>query len=172
MTKIKSFDELFSSIREALDQPLTVNWYKSPTNWVGVFNTSYNEYNIVISKEDYDIWKYKFFIKKNDKLSTKLTGLNYDVYKVLSTIYKSAYYFIDEMNPNGIIFGSENDSPTRIKFYSRFSNECSNKYKYMLYETSFGDNDINPTLYVLYKKLTPDELYSVIKKVTDDEIGI
>lgn len=120
MAEIKSFDELFSNIREALDQPLTVNWYKSPTNWVGVFNTSYNEYNIVISKEDYDIWKYKFFIKNNGELSTKLT---------------------------------------------------SKKYKYMLYETSFGDNDINPTLYVLYKKLTPDELYSVIKKVTD-EIGI
>lgn len=169
--KIKSFVKLFDNIKEALDQPLPVKWVKSSTNWVGIFNTDNNEYNIVISKEDYDIWKYKFFIKKDGKLSTKLTDL-YIVYKVLYTIYKSAYDFIDEVNPNGIIFGAENDSPTRVKFYSRFSNECSRKYKYILYETAFGNNDINPTLYVLYRKLTPDELYNVIKKITDEEIGI
>ena len=63
--EIKSFDELFNNIQEALDQPLSVKWIKTSTNWVGIFYTEKEEYNIVISKEDYDVWKFKFFIKKN-----------------------------------------------------------------------------------------------------------
>lgn len=172
MKNIKSFDDLFDNIAEALDQPLPVKWIKSPTNWVGVFSTNENEYNIVISNQEFDVWKFKYFIKKENKLSTELTNLNYDVFKVLSTIYKSIYDFIDELDPNGIIFGAENDSPTRVKLYSRFSSECSKKYGYKVYTKAYGNDDVNPTLYVLYRTLSPDELFSVVKKVTDEELGI
>lgn len=172
MKNIKSFDDLFDNITEALDQPLPVKWIKSPTNWVGIFDTTENEYNIVITKEDYDVWKYKYYLKKEGKLSTKLTNLNYDVYKVLSTINRSVYDFIDEVSPNGLIFGAENDSPTRVKFYSKFSNNCSKKYGYRLYTKAHGQSDVNPTLYILYHKLSPEELFTVMKRVTDDELGL
>jgi hypothetical protein len=42
------------------------------------------------------------------------------------------------------------------------------KYGYTLYEASHGDKDINPTIYVLYHKLNPDELFEVI----DSEVRI
>lgn len=170
--KIKSFEELFKNINESLESPIEVNWIKTNTHWVGSFNTDKNNYRIVISNEMNDIWKFKYFLKSNSGLSVKMTELNYDVWKVLSTIYKSVYDFIDEVNPNGIIFGADNDSSTRVKFYSTFSDKCSKKYNYKKYEKSFGEEEVNPTIYVLYRELTPDELYKIIEKVTNDELGL
>ena len=97
--KIKSFEELFKNINESLESPIEVNWIKTNTHWVGSFNTDKNNYRIVISNEMNDIWKFKYFLKSNSGLSVKMTELNYDVWKVLSTIYKSVYDFIDEVNP-------------------------------------------------------------------------
>ena len=172
MSKIKSFDELFDNIKESLDNPLPIKWTKLSTDWVGVFNTDNNEYNIVISLQDYDVWKFKYFIKKDNRLSIKLTNFNYDTFKVLSTIYKSIYEFIDEVHPNGLIFGAENDSPNRVKLYSNFCKKCSEKYEYKLYETSFGKEEVNPTLYVLYHELNKKELYLICKKVIDEEMNL
>lgn len=170
--KIKSFDELFIGIKEALDHPISVDWIKTTTNWVGNFSTDNNQYVIIISKQDYGIWKFKYFLKENGRLSVKLTKYRYDVFKVISTIRKSVYDFIDEVNPNGLIFGADNDSYTRVKFYSRFSDECVEKYNYKLYKSSFGSDEVNPTIYVLYYKLDPEELYDIIKKISDDEMGV
>ena len=166
--KIKSFEELAKGIKEALDSPIEVKWNKLKSDWIGTFQTDKNEYNITIQEQKYDIWKYKFFFVENDKLSIKMTNYNYDTFKVLATIYKSAFDFLDEVKPNGIIFGADNDSPNRVKLYTKFSNECVNKYGYTLYEASHGDKDINPTIYVLYHKLNPDELFEVI----DSEVRI
>ena len=44
-----------------------------------------------------------------------MTKFDYDVFKVISTIYKSIFEFIDEVSPNGLIFGADNDSKTRVK---------------------------------------------------------
>lgn len=166
--KIKSFEELTKGIKEALDSPIEVKWNKLKSDWIGTFQTDKNEYNITIQEQKYDIWKYKFFFVENDKLSIKMTNYNYDTFKVLATIYKSAFDFLDEVKPNGIIFGADNDSPNRVKLYTKFSNECVKKYGYTLYEASHGDKDINPTIYVLYHKLNPDELFEVI----DSEVRI
>jgi len=170
--KIKSFDELFTNIKEALDSPIKVNWIKTKMDWIGSFNTDKNTYSIIISKQDYDIWKFKYFLEKEGKLSIKMTKFDYDVFKVISTVYKSAFDFIEEVNPNGLIFGADNDSPTRVKFYSKFSNDCVEKYNYKLYESSFGNEKVNPTLFVLYYELTNKELYNIIKKITEEEFGI
>lgn len=170
--RIKSFDELTKGIKESLDSPIEVRWNKLESDWIGTFQTDENEYKIIIQEQKYDIWKYKFFFVKNDTLSIKMTNYNYDTFKVLSTIYKSLFDFLDETKPNGIIFGADNDSPTRVKLYTKFSNECVEKYGYTLYETSYGDKDINPTIYVLYHELNPDELFDIIKLVIDSEAGI
>lgn len=163
--------KFLKKIQEVLDNPLSVNWIKTDSNWVGIFNTTENQYNIVITKIKYDVWKFKFFIKINNMLSVELTDNRYDTWKVLSTINKSVYYFIDEVKPNGIIFGANNDSKSRVKLYSKFANECSNKFKYKKYEFSFGQDDINPTVYLIYKVLTEDEIFDIIKIVTDDEVN-
>lgn len=170
--RIKSFDELTKGIKESLDSPIDIKWNKLESDWIGTFQTDKNEYNIIIQKQKYDIWKYKFFFVNNDKLSIKMTNYNYDTFKVLATIYKSLFDFLDEIKPNGIIFGADNDSPTRIKLYTKFSNECVEKYDYILYEKSYGDKVVNPTIYVLYHKLNPNELLEVIKIVIDSELKI
>ncbi len=170
--KIKSFKELTKCIKEALNSPIEVKWNKLESDWVGTFQTDKNEYSIIIQEQKYGIWKYKFFFVKNNKLSIKMTNYKYDTFKVLSTVYKSLFDFLDEVKPNGIIFGSDNDSPTRVKLYTKFSNECVKKYGYTLYETAYDDEDINPTIYVLYYKLNPDELFDVIKIVIDTEARI
>lgn len=170
--KIKSFEELTKGIKESLDSSIEVKWNKLKSDWIGTFQTDKNEYNITIQEQKYDIWKYKFFFVENDKLSIKMTDYNYDTFKVLATIYKSAFDFLDEVKPNGIIFGADNDSPNRVKLYTKFSNECVKKYGYTLYEASHGDKDINPTIYVLYHKLNPDELFDVMKLVIESEARI
>jgi len=158
------------NIQETLNNPLNIKWVKTETDWIGSFLTTKNEYNIVISKINYDIWKYKFFIKNNNMLSVELTDYNYDSWKVLSTINKSIYDFVEEVKPNGIIFGANNDSKSRVKLYSKFSNDLSVKFGYKKYEFSFGENKINPTVYLIYKILNDEQIFEVIKRITDDEI--
>lgn len=166
MSRISSFDELFNKIEEAFNSPLPIKWIKTSTNWEGSFTTNNNDYCISVSMEKYDIWKYKFFSKKNG-ISVKLTNHNYDNFKVLATIRKGISEFLDEVNPNGIIFGADNDSPKRVKIYTIFSNDCVREYGYNLYESGFDDKEINPTIFVLYREATPDELFDVI----GDEAG-
>jgi len=170
--KIKSFKEVIKIISESLDSPIEVKWNKLQYIWEGIFYTENSEYTILIEEQKYNIWKYKFFHVKNDKLSVKKTNYNCDTFRVLSTVYKSAFDFLKEINPNGIIFGADNDSSSRVKLYTKFSNECAKKFGYKLHEFPKGNERINPTIFVLYHKLESEELFDVIKIVIDSEIGI
>lgn len=172
MKNIKQFSEISFKIKESLNTPIKVDWIKTDMDWIGSFNTDKNKYVINITFVDFDVWKFKYFLENEGRLSIKMTKFDYDVFKVISTIYKSIFEFIDEINPNGLIFGADNDSKTRVKFYSKFSNECVEKYNYKLYESSFGNDKVNPTLYVLYHELDKKELFAIIKSVTEDEFGI
>jgi len=172
MKHIRSHEELTRKIKESIDIPLDINWIKTSDNWVGVFKTDKNEYRIVISKVKYDIWKYKYYIKTGNTMSVKMTNLSYDVFKVLSTVKKGAFDFLTEINPNGLIFGANNDSGNRVKFYSIFSMECKKEFKYKnIYDLPFGDDEIKPTLYVVYNDLTNEQLEEIITMVIGDEVN-
>ena len=78
-----------------MDNPVEIGWIKGE-DWVGIFNTEKNEYRIFIKNYGNNIWRYKFYLYQDKKLSVELTGFDYDKFKVLATIDKSFIDFIYE----------------------------------------------------------------------------
>ena len=171
MNFLQKLDSFFNKIEESLDNPLPIKWIKH-NDWVGIFKTDKNEYRISIKNYGNNIWRYKFYLYENNKLSVNLTEFDYDKFKVLSTVINSFNQFIDEINPDSIIFGAQSDSDSRIKLYSHFASTIKKKYGYQLLEKPKGNSkDVNPTLFILYKTdINKEILYKTIQNIIDEEI--
>ena len=161
----KYLDFAFDKVFDALQNPVNIIWKEKSNAIFGTFFISEREYSIKAVLIKKNVFKFKFYSKKEDgTYSTSMTGLNTDVYRVIPTIKNAMIYLIENYNPNGIMFGATDNSDTRKKMYTSFSEELEKKYLYNFYTK--GKNNI--TIFLLYKNLTEKDIESCIESGLGD----
>ena len=163
---IQKFEEYCSSVYEAFNSPLNINWEMNEKSLIGFFSIGSDYYKISCLRYDFNIWTYKFFFldKNKDEFSQTSKGDTNNKMKVLSTIRSGMEYLINLKNPNGLIFMASDDSEARKKIYFSFAEELEKKFKYKL----LSNRKENYQIYILYKNIDLDLVLDEIDKIKNE----
>jgi len=163
---IQKFEEYCSSLYEAFDSPLNINWEMNEKSLSGFFSIGPDYYKISCLKYNSNILTYKFFIldKNKDEFSQTSKGDANNKLKVLSTIRSGMEYLINLENPNSLIFMASDDSEARKKIYFSFAEELEKKFKYKL----ISNKKSNYQIYILYKNINLDLVLDEIDKIKNE----
>lgn len=138
----EEFDEWL--LKESFDgKSEDITWTKKDNYWRGCFYSNNEEYKILIDKQKYDTYLFKF-VRKNEQgiwtyELTKGKNIN-NTLNILTTIRHSFDYFMTEKRPNALMFFALDDSISRKRIYDSFCIEVIRKYQ--LYQYREDENNI------------------------------
>ena len=167
MKHIDKFDDYYSiknimgRVVEGLNSPLEVEWKKDKDKWQGSFSIEEKPYEINIVNFSTDgHWLFKFSSNKSYALTNDLKK----AFSVLPTIENAAIQFIEETNPDVLIFCAADNSEGRKKLYTIFSQNMCTKFKMMYYIETVG----NQQMFIVHKRdFDGVNLAFTIKKIMD-----
>jgi hypothetical protein len=164
---IRTFEEFWNCIDEAFNNPVEIKWIDKGIEYIGLFIVNNKVYNILCKDLGENIWTFKFYHYIDNKLSPELTKDYKNSFRVLPTIKNGFINFIENKNPDGIIFGALDSSVGRKKLYTSFSLDISKSYNY-LYNTRSLDNK---QIFILYKPNIDNQiLFDKITQIVESEI--
>ncbi len=171
MKYIKTINERWIEINEALDNPLEIKWIDKDFEISGFFTLNKSAYNIRCINKGDNIWTYKFykFDDKEQKLSPDLSNDKKNVFRVLPTIKIGFDYIINLKNPDALIFGALDKSEGRKKLYNSFCEELIKNYDYKYTTNRKEDRQI----FILYKpSIDENILMNKVEEIILEEIDI
>jgi hypothetical protein len=175
MNNIQNFEEFeFQLMVESLNSPYDIEWLLiSDIKYNGKFNNG--KFLIVVENFGYNCWFFKFYQfdeeqnKYVDNLNPKDNLSNYsESTKVLGTVRKAFFEFIELVKPNGIFFIAIDKSKSRKSIYDLFCNQVVLKYRSYI-KNKFIDDEYDYNIFCLYND---KKLLTVIRKTIYEKFGI
>ena len=167
---VEEFDEWL--LKESFDgKPEEITWIKKDNYWRGSFFSENIEYKIIIDKQDYDTYLFKFIRKNDQGIWTYNLLKRKNITKtlnVLTTIRNSFDYFISEKKPNALMFFALDDSISRKRIYDYFCMDTIRKYQLYQYRE---DENVSRTKHLYSINLCDfeiEKLKEVVKKILND----
>jgi hypothetical protein len=140
------FNNLEIDLKEAMDNPLTIEWDKKDNEWVGTFSILENT-NYVINIDNISKVQKIFLCKFTANGSYDMLNDVKKAFVTIPTIKRGVDDFINEIKPDAFIFFATDNSNSRKRFYTSFCVEYKNKGEYL-----FKEIDLNKYyFYILYK---------------------
>ncbi len=152
--KIDFFKDFIKNVDEAFNTHVEVEWEKIDSILKGKFFVNDTEYKIISEIIIHDFMSFKFKAFINNEFTMNLTNRGSDKLQVIPTIRKSLEFILDDVSPNGVVFGATDESNGRKMIYDRFctnwiennkgwdfkSFQKENMKIYILHKTSINNN--------------------------------
>lgn len=159
--KLKYFEKYINNLSEIFDYEYDIAWKKFNMDLVGYFNTEKNKYRILIVEKGYDIYYFKFQILTDNSWHFFSSNDENEYLKVLSTIRKQVIKFLENYNPNSLIFFSFDKSKSNL--YKKFCEYLVQKGKYNYF---VDDND---KIFIIYDDNTDfSNIKDIMKNLKDE----
>lgn len=130
MKNIKDYNEYnkidvyINSVFEAIDNPLEVEYSFIDDVLYGTFNDGKTDYVIEAEHIIHNFFTFKFKANDNGEYTVDLNNnRGVEKYRVLATVKNSLFFILDELKPNGVIFGALDKSKGRKRLYDKFVEE-------------------------------------------------
>lgn len=169
LRNIDYFKDFIKKIDEAFQTSVPVEWSKIGTTLYGKFLIKENEFKIISEVIIHGFMTFKFKAFHDKKFTTEMTNRGTDTIQLIPTIKESLEFILNDVSPNGIVFGATDDSKGRKYIYDRF---CKEWVKDNIDWEWKGYNIENMKLYFLNKKnVKKEEILDVLEWVKDNGLS-
>lgn len=162
-----SFKKYIEDLFESRDKSYTVEWKNIGEDLIGYFSGDKEKYRILFINKPFDCFLIKFQVLSNGEWSFRGGKNNniIDTFSVFGTLEKELDKFIDDRNPEYLIFFSL-EPGSRNSIYLRYCNNVVEKFKDYNYEEISIQN--KKCFFVFKEKLTEDEYKILIDSLREE----